>query len=95
MNIYHILTGLICLSALFAYINQKFIKLPFVIGLFALSTVLSLLILSSKFWLNISIDQVKSNIQLLQIDNVILNIMLGFLLFAGALHTNWNDLKNK
>ncbi len=95
MNIYHILTGLICLSALFAYINQKFIKLPFVIGLFALSTVLSLLILSSKFWLNISIDQVKSNIQLLQIDNVILNIMLGFLLFAGALHTNWNDLKKQ
>ncbi len=95
MNIYHILTGLICLSALFAYINQRFIKLPFVIGLFALSTVLSLIILSSKVWLDISIEQTKSNIELLQIDKVILNIMLGFLLFAGALHTNWNDLKKQ
>lgn len=95
MNIYHILTGLICLSALFAYINQRFIKLPFVIGLFALSTILSLIILSSKIWLNISIEQTQSNIELLQIDKVILNVMLGFLLFAGALHTNWNDLKNK
>lgn len=95
MNIYHILTGLICLSALFAYINQHFIKLPFVIGLFALSTVLSLIILSSKIWLNISIEETKHNIELLQIDQVILNIMLGFLLFAGALHTNWNDLKKQ
>ncbi len=95
MNIYHILTGLICLSALFAYINQRFIKLPFVIGLFALSTVLSLIILSSKVWLDISIEQTKKNIELLQIDQVILNIMLGFLLFAGALHTNWNDLKKQ
>lgn len=95
MNIYHILTGLICLSALFAYINQRFIKLPFVIGLFALSTVLSLIILSSKIWLNISIEETKHNIELLQIDQVILNIMLGFLLFAGALHTNWNDLKKQ
>lgn len=95
MNIYHILTVLICLSALFAYINQRYIKLPFVIGLFALSTVLSLIILSSKVWLNISIEQTKNKIELLQIDQVILNIMLGFLLFAGALHTNWNDLKKQ
>jgi CPA1 family monovalent cation:H+ antiporter len=95
MNIYHILTGLICLSALFAYINQRFIKLPFVIGIFALSTVLSLIILTSKIWLNISIEQTKHNIELLQIDQLIINIMLGFLLFAGALHTNWNDLKKQ
>ncbi len=95
MNVYHILTGLICLSALFAYINQRFIKLPFVIGLFALSTVLSLITLSSKLWLNISIEQTKNNIKLLQIDHVILNIMLGFLLFAGALQSNWNDLKKQ
>ncbi len=95
MNIYHILTGLICLSALFAYINQRFIKLPFVIGLFALSTFLSLIILSSKIWLNISIEQTQRNIELLQIDQLILNIMLGFLLFAGALHTDWSNLKKQ
>lgn len=95
MSIYNILTGLICLSALFAYVNQRFLKLPFVIGLFVLSTVLSVLILSSKFWSNISIEETKHNIELLQIDKVIINIMLGFLLFAGALHTNWNDLKEQ
>lgn len=95
MNIYHILTGLICLSAVFAYINQRFIKLPFVIGLFALSTVLSLVIISSKLWLNVSTVRMETYIQSLHIDEVILNVMLGFLLFAGALHTRWDDLRKQ
>lgn len=95
MYIYHILTLLICLSAAFAYINQRFIKLPFVIGLFVLSTILSVTILSSKVWLNIALEDIKQYIAFLQIDKIILNVMLGFLLFAGALHTNWNDLKQQ
>lgn len=95
MYLYHILTGLICLSALFAYVNRRFLKLPFVIGLFVLSTVLSLVIVSSKIWLHLSIEQTEKTIEQLHVDKVILNIMLGFLLFAGALHTNWNDLKKQ
>ena len=48
MNIYIALIVLISLSAAFAYINQRFFKLPFVIGLFVLSTALSILVISSK-----------------------------------------------
>jgi CPA1 family monovalent cation:H+ antiporter len=93
MNIYLALTFLICLSAIFAYINQKFLKLPFVIGLFFLSTVLSVVVLSSKYWITLPIEEIKNTIEQLEIDKIILNFLLGFLLFAGALHTNWNDLK--
>jgi CPA1 family monovalent cation:H+ antiporter len=93
MNIYLALTFLICLSAIFAYINQKFLKLPFVIGLFFLSTVLSIVVLSSKYWITLPIEEIKNTIEQLEIDKIILNFLLGFLLFAGALHTNWNDLK--
>jgi CPA1 family monovalent cation:H+ antiporter len=93
MNIYLALTFLICLSAIFAYINQKFLKLPFVIGLFFLSTVLSVVVLSSKYWIIVPIEEIKNTIEQLEIDKIILNFLLGFLLFAGALHTNWNDLK--
>lgn len=95
MNIYILLTVLICLSAGFAYINQRFFKLPFVIGLFILSTVLSGLVISSKFWLNIPIEEIKIYIESVQIDKIILNVLLGFLLFAGALHTNWENLKQE
>jgi CPA1 family monovalent cation:H+ antiporter len=93
MNIYLALTFLICLSAIFAYINQKFLKLPFVIGLFFLSTILSIVVLSSKYWISLPIEEIKNTIKQLEIDKIILNFLLGFLLFAGALHTNWNDLK--
>jgi CPA1 family monovalent cation:H+ antiporter len=95
MHVYLALTLLISLSAVFAYINQRFLKLPFVIGLFLLSTFLSLILISSKYWLNIPIDSFKNFIDLAHIDRIILNILLGFLLFAGGLHTNWNNLKQQ
>jgi CPA1 family monovalent cation:H+ antiporter len=95
MNIYFALTILISLSAAFAYLNQRFLKLPFVIGLFFLSTVLSLLVISSKFWLNIPVDLIRQYIEHAEIDKLILNILLGFLLFAGALHINWSELKQQ
>jgi monovalent cation:H+ antiporter, CPA1 family len=95
MNAYLALTVLICLSAGFAYLNQRFLKLPFVIGLFILSTVLSLLVISSKLWLNIPVEKIESYIEAANIDKIILNILLGFLLFAGALHTNWSTLKQQ
>lgn len=95
MNIYFGLTLLICLSAGFAYVNQRFLKLPFVIGLFILSTILSVFVISSKFWLEIPVEKIETFIKLANIDKIILNILLGFLLFAGALHINWSDLKKQ
>lgn len=95
MNIYFGLTILICLSAGFAYINQRFLKLPFVIGLFILSTILSIFVISSKFWLDIPIEKIETSIERANIDKIILDILLGFLLFAGALHINWSNLKSQ
>jgi len=95
MNIYLALTILICLSAGFAYVNQRILKFPFVIGLFLLSTVLSIVVISTKLWLNIPIAEIKTYIELAHIDKIVLNYLLGFLLFAGALHTNWANLKQQ
>src|SRR3982751_527377 len=95
MSIYFALTILICLSAAFAYVNQRFLKLPFVIGLFILSTVLSVFVISSKLWLNIPLEKIETYIEHANIDKIILNILLGFLLFAGALHTKWSNLKQQ
>ncbi len=95
MNIYFALVALICLSAGFAYINQKFLKLPFVIGLFLLSNILSLIIFSSGVWLNLPYDDIRRAIANAKIDKIILDILLGFLLFAGAMHTNWKGIKKQ
>lgn len=95
MNAYTALIFLISLSAVFSYINHRFLKLPFVIGLFILSTFLSVLIISAKFWTNIPFAEIKIAIENVQIDKVILTILLGFLLFAGSLHTKWKEIKQQ
>jgi CPA1 family monovalent cation:H+ antiporter len=95
MNAYTALIILISLSATFAYINHRYLKLPFVIGLFILSTFLSVVIISAKFWINIPFEEIKIAISNAHIDKVILNILLGFLLFAGSLHTKWKDIKQQ
>ena len=83
------------LSATFAYVNHRFIKMPFVIGLFFLTTVLSLVVLSSKYWDVEDYALIKSAIEHTDISSLILEIMLGFLLFAGSLHTRWSDIKTQ
>ncbi|MBS1512613.1 MAG: sodium:proton antiporter [Bacteroidetes bacterium] len=93
MSSYLILTVIICISACFAYINHRYIKMPFVIGLFFLSTVVSLVIFTSRFWFPRPYDDLKVIVKQANISKFILEIMLGYLLFAGSLHTHWNDIK--
>ena len=95
MKSYLLLVTLISLSAIFAYINHRFIKMPFVIGLFFLSTILSLIVISSKLWDVRHYVEIKNVIEHTDISRLILQIMLGFLLFAGSLHTRWKDIKSQ
>jgi len=95
MNAYLILVALISLSAAFAYVNHRFIKLPFVIGLFFLATVLSLVVISSRWWDVAHYVQIRSFLGKIELSDVILDIMLAPLLFAGAMHTNWDNIKSQ
>lgn len=95
MTTYQIIIFIIAISATFAYINQRYIKMPFVIGLFFLSTILSLIILSSKFWAVQYFHQIKELVSHIDISKYIIDYMLGLLLFAGSMHTNWKDIKKQ
>jgi CPA1 family monovalent cation:H+ antiporter len=83
------------LSAAFSYINYRFIKMPFVIGIFFLSALLSLVILSSKSWDIEHYEEIKNVIEHTDFSRIILDVMLGFLLFAGSLHTRWDHIKKQ
>ena len=88
---------LLTLSALFGWLNHKFIPLPHTIGLLVMSVVVSLIL--------VGIDIVYPGKHLfdaltgalLQIDfaSVVMNGMLGFLLFAGALHVDLGKLRDR
>lgn len=93
MKLYSILTILISLSAVFAYINHRFIKMPFVIGLFFLSSILSVIVLISRFWIKYPFLEFKEFVEKTHISDFILEVMLGFLLFAGSFDTRWVHLK--
>lgn len=95
MPVYYYLILLIALSAAFAYINQRWIRLPFVIGLFLLATVLSIAVLSTRLWLHLPLQGLESLIEAAHIEDIILDVLLGFLLFAGALHTDWMEVRKQ
>lgn len=95
MNSYTLLILIIGFSAGFAYMNQRYIKLPFVIGLFLLSSLFSLLILSSRLWAPDCFSDMKEVMKSVDLSKYILQYMLGYLLFAGAMHTDWQGIKSQ
>lgn len=92
MSLFDMSATLLSLAALFALINHKTIKLPNGIGIMLIGLIMSIaLIIGNKLgWLsNTAIDHVFSQIDF---NETVLNGMLSFLLFAGALHVNVNKL---
>lgn len=94
MKIQEILTITIVLSAVFAYINHRLIKWPPTIGIMALSLLSSILLatLGSRSLLSEKAIQLANSVDF---EDVLMNFMLSFLLFAGAIHIDANKLKKE
>lgn len=87
---------LLTLSAIFSYLNYRFIKLPTAIGIMLISLVISLLLLiSGKLGIFNVTEQAKMLISSIDFHALLIDGMLSFLLFAGALHINLNDLSKQ
>ena len=93
MNLFAVVSILIVISALFGYINVRFLKLPTTIGLMVITIVFTLLILVTSLFNDALLEQEKLLISQIDFETVLLDVMLSFLLFAGALHTNFQQLK--
>jgi len=93
MEYYSIATVLIVISALFGYINVRFIKLPITIGLMLITLVFTVIIVIIGQFDDTLLIREKTFITSIDFETVLLDIMLSFLLFAGALHTNFDQLK--
>ncbi|MEQ9440462.1 MAG: sodium:proton antiporter [Cyclobacteriaceae bacterium] len=95
MNIFTIITILVVLSSLFAYINVRFFRLPATIGLMIMAIILTLIVLVIGQF-NTSVTTYAENlIESIDLGDLILDVLLSFLLFAGALHTDWGRLKEQ
>ncbi|WP_439151059.1 cation:proton antiporter [Winogradskyella sp.] len=93
MEYYSIATILIVLSGIFGYINVKFLKLPITIGLMLITIVFTAIVIVIAQFDDTLLVREKEFISSIDFETVLLDIILSFLLFAGALHTNFNQLK--
>lgn len=92
MNLFNIIAILITLSAVFSYINYRYIRLPTSIGLMLIALLMSLaLIVLKRFDLDL-VPRVALLLESINFSDTLMHGMLSFLLFAGALHININDL---
>ena len=92
MTLFQISAILISLTAVFSYLNYRFFKLPATIGVMLIALLFSLgLIVTAQFapWTREGASQLLEQIDF---DKALMQGMLCFLLFAGALHINLNDL---
>ncbi|MHB8206492.1 cation:proton antiporter [Mucilaginibacter sp.] len=95
MEIYPITSLIILLTAIFAYLNVRWIKLPTTIGIIVLALFSSLLIVLAGYLLPVFSVEARKLVANISFEQVLIKIMLGFLLFAGALHIDANKLKKE
>ncbi|HEY9050327.1 MAG TPA: sodium:proton antiporter [Gammaproteobacteria bacterium] len=92
MEIINIIAILISLSAIFGYINHRFIKLPATIGILFIALLISLLLLVAGSLGFQAITNIQAIIKGIDFNETLMHGMLSFLLFAGALQVNLDDL---
>lgn len=95
MDIFSIITILVVTSAIFDYINTRYIKLPSTIGLMLLALCLSLLVCFVGLASPVATILFSNFVRSLNFSRTVLDVMLCFLLFTGSLHTDWGALKSQ
>jgi CPA1 family monovalent cation:H+ antiporter len=95
MQLYNALAIITILAALFGYINYRFIRLPDTIGVMLISLVASLGVVILGILQPSIFQQATAFIRGIDFYTLLVKVMLGFLLFAGAIHLNGRALHNE
>lgn len=86
---------LLTLAAVFGYINHRVFKLPTSIGIMLVGLILSAaLLLVGNHW-PMLVTSADAFVTQIDFNQTVMQVMLSYLLFAGALHVNLGDLKDQ
>jgi monovalent cation:H+ antiporter, CPA1 family len=88
-----IITTLIVLSTFFSFINARWIKLPGVIGVMVLAIFAAIITIAAGSAVPGFSRSILRLTDSIDFSKTLLDVMLGFLLFASALHFDVNKLK--
>ena len=87
---------LISLAALFGYLNHRLLRLPQTIGVMSVALIASLLLLIFGTVTSSGVvNGLRDVLERVDLRHLVLDVLLGFLLFAGALHVNLDDLLDR
>ena len=92
MDILELTTILLSLASVFSIINLRLLKLPQTIGLMILALILSILVTAVGIVFPNVFETVAQLTKEFDFSLVLINVMLPFLLFAGAISINLQDL---
>jgi CPA1 family monovalent cation:H+ antiporter len=92
MTAIQIVAILVTLAALFSYVNFRFIRLPTTIGVMLIALVASLGLIGLGHFQPGIAELARESLRKFQFDAALLQVMLSFLLFAGSLHINLNEM---
>lgn len=95
MSMFTVITVLVMISAVFAFINARFFKLPSAIGIITIAVFVSVIAIITGGFFPVLLDALTKLNKNIDFSQTLLNTMLGFLLFAGALRFDWGDLKKQ
>ena len=92
MNVFELTAVILTLAALFGYVNYRFIKLPSSIGVMLIAMLFSLaLIIAQRLGVEVA-PMAERIVRGIDFNTTLMQGMLSFLLFAGALNVNLEDL---
>jgi CPA1 family monovalent cation:H+ antiporter len=95
MELYYSFSVLIVLSAIFSYLNIRFLKLPPTIGIMVMALLASVILLVTENIFPHTFDRFSSFIAGMDFTEILMGAMLNFLLFAGAIHIRLADLREQ
>lgn len=92
-----LLSVLLALTAAFGWFNERFLKLPETIGVLVMGLVSSILLLAAELvFHDVALYQdVAQLVRQIDFQETVLDGMLAFLLFAGALHVDFSGLRDR
>ena len=89
---FEIIAILVTVAAVFSYVNYRWIRMPTTIGLMFIALLISLVIIAlGHFGFGIA-ERAELILQQIDFSETLLQGMLSYLLFAGALHVQLGDL---
>jgi len=96
MTLYDSITIIITLAVFVSYVNYRFLKMQPAIAIMATSLIISIvLVVSDKLGFHVIHHDVTRFVDQLHFHDLLMNCMLGLLLFAGSLTVDFRRLKKQ